>query len=88
MGRLSAAFVKNAKDPGRYGDGDGLYLVIAPRGSKSWICRIQKDGKRRDIGLGSVKKVPLAMARTRAAKVRSQVEAGIDPIAEPGKTFV
>jgi integrase len=85
MGRLSAAFVKNAKDPGRYGDGDGLYLVIAPRGSKSWICRIQKDGKRRDIGLGSVKKVPLAMARTRAAKVRSQVEAGIDPIAERRK---
>lgn len=85
MGRLSATFVKNAKQPGRYGDGDGLYLVIAPRGSKSWICRIQKDGKRRDIGLGSVKKVPLAMARTRAAKVRGQVEAGIDPIAERRK---
>lgn len=85
MGRLSAAFVKDAKAPGRDGDSDGLYLVIAPRGSESRICRIQKDGKRRDIELGSTKKVPLAMARTRAAKVRGKVEAGIGPIAERRK---
>jgi integrase len=32
--------------------------------------------------LGSAKKVPLALARERAAKVRVQIEAGIDPIAE------
>ena len=82
MGRLSATFVKADKAPGRYNDGDGLYLVVAPGGSKSWVCRVQKGGKRRDIGLGSVKKVSLAQARDRAGKVRSQVEAGLDPILE------
>lgn len=85
MGRLSATAVKAAKTPGRYGDGDGLYLLIGPTGARSWVCRVQKEGKRRDIGLGSVKKVSLALARERAFKVRSQIEAGIDPIAERRK---
>lgn len=85
MGRLSATAVKAAKEPGRYGDGDGLYLLIGRTGARSWMCRVQKDGTRRDIGLGSVKKVSLALARERAAKVRSQIEAGIDPITERRK---
>ncbi|WP_428333760.1 tyrosine-type recombinase/integrase [Novosphingobium sp.] len=85
MGRLSATFVKADKAPGRYADGDGLYLVVAPSGSKSWVCRVQKEGKRRDIGLGSVKKVSLAQARDRSGKVRTQVEAGLDPILERKK---
>jgi integrase len=37
-----------------YQDGDGLFLVCAPTGAKSWILRVQVDGKRRDIGLGSL----------------------------------
>jgi len=85
MGRLSATAVKAAKLPGRYGDGDGLYLLVSRAGARSWVCRVQKDGKRRDIGLGSAKKVSLAVARERAAKVRSQVEVGLDPIAERRK---
>lgn len=85
MGRLSATSVKATKEPGRYGDGDGLYLVVTPSGSKSWVCRVQKNGKRRDIGLGSVKKVPLALARERAVKTRMQVEVGIDPVSERRK---
>lgn len=78
MGRLSATTVKAIREPGRYGDGDGLYLVISPRGGKSWVCRVQKNGKRRDIGLGSAKKVSLALARERAVKARMQVEVGLD----------
>lgn len=77
--------MKAAKEPGRYGDGDGLYLVISPRGGKSWVCRVQKDGKRRDVGLGSAKKVSLALARERTTKVRTQVEVGLDPVAERRK---
>ena len=85
MGRLSATAVKAAKLPGRYGDGDGLYLLVSPTGGCSWVCRVQKYGKRRDFGLGSAKKVTLAQARDKSSKIRSQVEAGIDPIAERRK---
>ncbi|MBB3765043.1 tyrosine-type recombinase/integrase [Sphingomicrobium lutaoense] len=82
MGKLTATAVKAAKERGRYGDGDGLYLVVGNGGAKSWVVRIQKDGRRRDIGLGSAAKVPLRLARERAVSVRTQVEMGIDPIAE------
>jgi integrase len=53
MGRLTTLKVKSAK-PGRHGDGEGLYLLVKPTGARSWLLRIQQDGKRRDIGLGSV----------------------------------
>ena len=85
MARLTATAVKAASAAGRYGDGDGLFLLIGRGGGKSWLVRVQKDGKRRDIGLGSAAKVPLKLARERAIVVRSQVEAGIDPVAERRK---
>lgn len=70
MGKLTATAVKAASAPGRYGDGDGLFLLVGRTGAKSWMVRVQKDGKRRDIGLGSSAKVPLKLARDRAANVR------------------
>lgn len=82
MGILTASALRSSLEPGRYGDGDGLFLYVKKSGARSWVCRVQKSGRRRDIGLGSAKKVTLAQARKRAAEVRSQVEAGIDPIAE------
>lgn len=85
MGSLTATAVKATSKPGRYGDGDGLFLLVGKRGGKSWMVRIQKDGRRRDIGLGSASKVPLKLARERAAEVRCQVEAGIDPVAQRRK---
>lgn len=86
MGKLTATAVKAARTAGRYGDGDGLFLIVGASGSRSWMVRVQKNGKRRDIGLGSASKVPLALARERSARVRSQVEAGIDPVAERRKS--
>lgn len=82
MGQLTAKAAEALKLPGRYGDGDGLYLVVAAGGSKNWVVRIQKDGRRRDIGLGGYPKVPLAMARRRSADIRTAVEDGRDPVAE------
>ncbi|NNC73168.1 MAG: integrase arm-type DNA-binding domain-containing protein [Sphingomonadaceae bacterium] len=85
MGKLTAAAVKALKEAGRFGDGDGLFLLVSKTGSRSWVVRAQKNGRRRDIGLGSAAKVTLADARDRAAVVRSQIEAGIDPVAERRK---
>jgi integrase len=85
MPKLTATAVRAAKEPGRYGDGAGLFLEIGDKGGKSWIVRVQKAGRRRDIGLGSASKVPLAEARIRAIKIRTEIEAGLDPVAERRK---
>ena len=67
--KLTPFQIKNAK-PGRYGDGKGLYLLVGPGGSKSWVLRVQVDGRRRDYGLGSLDIVSLSDARTKAAEGR------------------
>lgn len=81
MGKLNALGVKNAK-PGRHGDGEGLYLLVSTTGAKSWMIRVQRDGKRRDIGLGSLAALGLADARTKAAELRKHALNGRDPIEE------
>lgn len=86
MGKLTATGFKAAlKKPGKHGDGDGLFLQVTPAGAASWVLRVQKDGKRRDIGLGSAKKVELSLARQRADETRKLIERGIDPIRERKK---
>lgn len=85
MGRLTAVSVKSARTVGRYGDGLGLFLQVRAKEQRSWVVRVQKAGKRRDIGLGSAATVTLAEARIKAAKVRSEIEAGLDPVAERRK---
>ncbi|HEY0629626.1 MAG TPA: integrase arm-type DNA-binding domain-containing protein [Sphingomicrobium sp.] len=82
MGALTATKVKSLTEPGRYSDGGGLMLHVRAGGAKSWILRTQVDGKRRDIGLGSAKAVPLADARQAAEEIRRKLAQGIDPVAE------
>lgn len=85
MGKLFATGIAALKEPGRYGDGDGLFLVVGAKGAASWVVRVQKEGKRRDFGLGSVSKVTLAVARKRRDVIRAQVEAGLNPVVERKK---
>jgi integrase len=80
MGSLTARAVLAHKKPGTVSDGDGLYLQVAKAGSKSWIMRYQRGGRRRELGLGGFPAVPLAEARERAIEVRRQLAAGTDPI--------
>jgi len=85
MGKLSRTGVAAATRPGKLHDGDGLMLVVQPSGSKSWVCRVQKNGLRHDFGLGSAKKVSLKLARERAQEIRTWVELGLDPAFERHK---
>ena len=82
MARLTAVRVRSIDKPGRYGDGNGLYLNVAKGGSKSWVQRITIDGVRRDMGLGGYPVVSLAQARAQAAENRSAVASGVNPIVE------
>ena len=82
---LSATAVRALKKPGRYGDGNGLYLIVDDSGSKRWMLRTVVHGRRRDIGLGGLSLVSLAEAREEAASMRKIARKGDDPLAERQK---
>ena len=93
MGKLTAVAVRAAKHdptkrgrPIRIGDGNGLYLQIAPGGTKSWLLRYMLHSKQREMGLGPVGEpphgVPLAMARVLAGEARALLREGRDPLVE------
>lgn len=89
---LTVKQVQHAK-AGRHSDGRGLYLLVKPSGSKSWVLRVQFRGERRDWGLGSVSletvdvdlplhrrsSLTLAEAREKARIGRELAKAGINP---------
>jgi integrase len=81
---LTAAKVKAAK-PGRYGDGDGLYLLVRTPASAFWVFRFTRAGRMREMGLGRARgdnAVALVDARERARGLHQAVVAGRDPLAD------
>lgn len=89
--KLTAMTVRKKKKPGRYSDGDGLWLQVSPTGTKSWLFQYSINGKRnRQHGIGVVAvsavdardptKLSLSQARDKAAKLNADVKNGIDPI--------
>jgi len=79
---LTVVGIRALKKPGRYADGNGLYLKVAPSGAKRWELRTVVKGKRCDIGLGGLKVVTLADAREQARKYRAMARNDEDPLAE------
>ena len=79
--RLSPAFVRKASKPGRYYDGNGLFLKIDPSGAKRWGQRLVIHGRQRTLGLGGCVLVSLAEARQAALENRKIARAGGDPLA-------
>ena len=84
--KLSARTVSKLTASGRYSDGGGLYLSVSPNGARSWVFMWKVAGRRREMGLGSLKAVSLAKARERAAEARQKLVNGIDPIATRERT--
>lgn len=63
-------------------DGNGLYLMITPTGTKSWRLKYRFQGKEKLISLGPYPTVSLKEARERATAARKTLESGTDPSAE------
>ena len=82
MGKLTALKIRSLAEPGRYADGDGLFLDVTGKAAGRWVLRVQSNGRRREIGLGSLKNVSLADARDSAFVMRKKIAQGIDPVAE------
>ena len=79
---LSARFVETVTKPGKYFDGQGLFLRVANNGARQWVQRITIQGTRRELGLGSPPAVSLATARKLALENRGTAMLGGDPLAE------
>jgi integrase len=79
---LNVLAIRAIEKPGRYADGNGLYLKVDPSGAKRWELRTVVRGKRCDIGLGGLKVVTLAQAREQARKYRAMARNDEDPLAE------
>ena len=81
---LSAEFVREVREAGRYCDGHGLYLDVQPSGSRSWVQRLVVRGRRREMGLGGFPLVSLDEARAKAFANRKLARAGGDPLVRVG----
>lgn len=77
VGRLTAKKVESLTAPGRYSDddGSGFHVRVTPDGGKYYILRVHDSGKRRDISLGSAKRITLGVAREKARKKLEQLGA-------------
>lgn len=85
MGQLTPLQIRHLSEPGRYSDGDGLYLQLTGPQKGNWQLRTTINGRRRDIGLGSLTLVTLKEAREAAFDIKREIQRGIDPVAERKK---
>ena len=79
---LSDAKARNAKPktkPYKISDGDGLFLVVTPSGSKYWRMKYFFAGKEKLLALGVYPDVTLSDARERRTQARKVLAAGNDP---------
>lgn len=84
-GTLTAVAIRNAKPstkPQRLYDGGGLYLEIAPNGSRYWRMKYRHVGKEKRIAFGVYPEVSLSEARAKRDAARAAIREGRDPSAE------
>ena len=77
-GKLTPLEVSRQTLPGKYPDGDGLYLIVASPTSRNWSYRYWINGKERWHGLGSLQDVSLKEVRIKRDTARQEVRAGVD----------
>jgi hypothetical protein len=78
--KLTATAVRTMRTPGKYGDGNGLWLVVTTPERRAWVLRYMRQGRSREMSLGNARDVTLAEAREKAAEARRLLAQGIDPL--------
>jgi integrase len=80
--RLTVKTVESKKVQGYYADGGNLYLRVTKTLQKTWAFIYKREGKRSEIGLGSVDDMTLAEAREKRDDLNKQLKLGVDPLFE------
>jgi hypothetical protein len=81
---LTDTTVKNAKPkekPYKLADGDGLYLIVQPVGSKLWRQDYCFEGQRKTLSFGAYPAIGLKDARDRRDDAKKLLANGADPCA-------
>ena len=81
--KLNAKAIPNLP-AGRHADGQGLYLMVQKRGTRSWTQVVRVNGKRLDLGVGAYPAVSLKEARRVATNNRALAKGGFDPRHQDG----
>lgn len=84
-GTLTAVAIRNARPSDkvqRLFDGGGLYLEVAPNGSRYWRMKYRYAGKEKRLAFGVFPEVTLSEARAKRDAARSAIREGRDPSAE------
>jgi integrase len=80
---LTDTAIRNAKPRDKtytLGDGEGMYLEVAPNGTRFWrMSYRQPNGKNNRLTFGKYPEVSLAEARDKRLAARKQLAQGIDP---------
>lgn len=79
---LTDTKIKQAKvtdRPYKLYDAEGLYIEIAPTGSKRWRWRYRWNGKEKLLGFGLYPEVSLKLARERRTAAKELLAIGVDP---------
>lgn len=63
-------------------DGNSLYVLVSPSGSRAWRWKYLFGGRQKELALGLYPQVTLAEARAARDLARKKVVAGIDPAEE------
>ena len=82
LSKRSAAAIAQARRPGFYPDGQGLYLQVTDRGGVSWVLMYRKKPLRRKMGLGPYRLVSLDDARKKRDEAHRLLLEGQDPLAQ------
>ena len=76
--------IKNAKPadrPFKLSDGEGMFLLVQPNGSKLWRMKYRLGGKERLLSFGSYPEIGVAAAREKRRAAKQLLAEGKDPMA-------
>ena len=88
MNKLTEETVRNAQileKQYKIYDGDGMFVLIHPNGSKYWRMKYTFDGKSKLASFGVWPAVSLKKAREKRHEAKLKIKMGIDPVEEKRK---
>jgi len=88
MNKLTESSIKKAEileKQYKIYDGNGMFLLVHPNGSKYWRMKYTYDGKSKLASFGVWPKVSLKEARERREEARGKIKIGINPVDEKRK---